>query len=295
MENIYVNNKYKKHYDLLIEKSKNRSLNGRIEKHHILPKSLGGDDSPFNIARLTPREHFVAHLLLVKFTQKEYRYKMVAALVRFGDKINSKQYDLLRKIASENSKGSLNCSFNKVWIHHPETLQIEYVNKNNLHLYDKFILGLSEQRGGFSKGRIWVNDGHNEFMIDSDKINENLKFGRITKVDDAHLKFMASKRHTVEKDKEHSDKMKGRKSIFNLQTNEYKNINPKDINEYISNGWIVKNRPTKTKNPFSVNGQIYHYMDEIKHQYDISATEIIRRLKCKSPKWINWFYLPKKD
>lgn len=57
---------YKKHYDLLIERSKNRVLEGYVEKHHIIPKCLGGTDDKENLAILTPDEHFLAHQLLVK-------------------------------------------------------------------------------------------------------------------------------------------------------------------------------------------------------------------------------------
>ena len=57
---------YKKHYDLLIERSKNRVLEGYVEKHHIIPKCLGGTDDKENLAILTPEEHFLAHQLLIK-------------------------------------------------------------------------------------------------------------------------------------------------------------------------------------------------------------------------------------
>lgn len=36
------------------------------ESHHILPRSLGGGDEPENLVRLTPEDHFFAHLLLAK-------------------------------------------------------------------------------------------------------------------------------------------------------------------------------------------------------------------------------------
>jgi len=39
---------------------------GYSEKHHIVPRSLGGDDTPGNLIRLTPEDHFFAHLLLAK-------------------------------------------------------------------------------------------------------------------------------------------------------------------------------------------------------------------------------------
>lgn len=41
-------------------------LSSYLEKHHIVPRSLGGDDTPGNLIRLTPEDHFFAHLLLAK-------------------------------------------------------------------------------------------------------------------------------------------------------------------------------------------------------------------------------------
>jgi len=36
------------------------------ERHHIVPRALGGTDAANNLVRLTGREHFVAHVLLAK-------------------------------------------------------------------------------------------------------------------------------------------------------------------------------------------------------------------------------------
>lgn len=36
------------------------------ERHHIVPRSHGGDDSPDNLICLTPEDHYFAHLLLAK-------------------------------------------------------------------------------------------------------------------------------------------------------------------------------------------------------------------------------------
>lgn len=57
---------YKKHYDLLISTRKDRKKNDGeyYEKHHIMPKSMGGSDNPSNLIYLTAREHFIAHWLL---------------------------------------------------------------------------------------------------------------------------------------------------------------------------------------------------------------------------------------
>lgn len=39
---------------------------GYSERHHIRPRCLDGDNTPSNIVRLTPEEHYIAHQLLVK-------------------------------------------------------------------------------------------------------------------------------------------------------------------------------------------------------------------------------------
>lgn len=59
---------YKLHYDKLISTRKNRALlpTAYYEKHHIIPKSLGGDDSIQNTVMLTAKEHFLAHWLLYR-------------------------------------------------------------------------------------------------------------------------------------------------------------------------------------------------------------------------------------
>jgi hypothetical protein len=56
------------HYELLIKKAKGREKMGDVyyEKHHIIPKSLGGSNKNENLVHLTGREHFVAHMLLAK-------------------------------------------------------------------------------------------------------------------------------------------------------------------------------------------------------------------------------------
>lgn len=62
---------YKKnYYDYMnYVKTLNRNKNdgNYYEKHHIIPRSLGGDDSKDNLVLLTAREHFLAHYILWKF------------------------------------------------------------------------------------------------------------------------------------------------------------------------------------------------------------------------------------
>lgn len=61
---IYYRMNYQKIYDQIIEKAKTRVLEGYKEKHHILPKCLGGDNDKDNLVELTAREHFLCHRLL---------------------------------------------------------------------------------------------------------------------------------------------------------------------------------------------------------------------------------------
>jgi hypothetical protein len=74
------------------------------EDHHIQPVSLGGKDTPANFARLTPREHFVAHWLFYKMNRtcaKAQAAFWFMANASAGKKINSKSYSIL---AAENVK-----------------------------------------------------------------------------------------------------------------------------------------------------------------------------------------------
>jgi hypothetical protein len=98
---------YKKHYDLLMEKSKNRVIEGYVEKHHIIPRCLGGSDDPENIAKLTPEEHFLAHQLLVKMYPKSSPLIRAALLMTTHDtprRVNNKLFGWLRRRASVTQK-----------------------------------------------------------------------------------------------------------------------------------------------------------------------------------------------
>jgi hypothetical protein len=53
-------------YTALIERAKGRKIGGYSERHHIVPRCVGGSDDNENIAELTAREHYVAHQLLIK-------------------------------------------------------------------------------------------------------------------------------------------------------------------------------------------------------------------------------------
>lgn len=115
---MYLTNKYTRWYYSIIQQSKTRSLSGYTEKHHIIPKSLGGDNAKDNLAILTPREHFICHLLLTKMTEGINKQKMIFGLWRMSvptndrHKITSTQYEKIRnefcKVNSIRHKGKIN-------------------------------------------------------------------------------------------------------------------------------------------------------------------------------------------
>lgn len=59
-----------------------------IERHHIVPRCLGGDDSPANLIKLTSREHFIAHRLLRRAYPDSHGLQFA-----FFSMCNSKRYD----------------------------------------------------------------------------------------------------------------------------------------------------------------------------------------------------------
>ena len=82
---IFIQNKYTKWYYAIIQNANQRVLSSDtyIEKHHIIPSSLGGENSKENLVKLTAREHFVCHLLLTKMVSGQAKFKMLSAVTRF--------------------------------------------------------------------------------------------------------------------------------------------------------------------------------------------------------------------
>ena len=57
---------YNKIYNDLVSRAKTRVLNCYKERHHVIPRCMGGTDDKDNLVDLTAREHFIAHWLLTK-------------------------------------------------------------------------------------------------------------------------------------------------------------------------------------------------------------------------------------
>jgi hypothetical protein len=87
---------YERCYSLLIERARNRITEKPFDKHHIIPRSIGGDDSKTNIAALTIREHIFAHVLLAKLHPENFGLVSCAFRMLHGSR-SSKRASWLRK------------------------------------------------------------------------------------------------------------------------------------------------------------------------------------------------------
>lgn len=106
---MFKENKYYKWYNTIIFNAKSRVIEGYVEEHHILPKSLGGQDSAENLVKLTAREHFICHWLLTKCVETNIE-KMKYALWLMTNtenslqqryKITPKKYEIIKKSLAE--------------------------------------------------------------------------------------------------------------------------------------------------------------------------------------------------
>lgn len=136
-KNIYKQLIEKRRVNVLIRDRKNKP--GFVECHHIIPKSLGGSDDKNNLINFTPKEHFIAHLLLEKIYPDsiEMKYAVSMLVMRFKNlkyiKINSKQYDRIKRemgnLFSKTRRGKNNPVYGLHYVHmyHSETKEMTKV------------------------------------------------------------------------------------------------------------------------------------------------------------------------
>lgn len=114
---LFENNKYSKWYYSIVNNATTRdALKGYSEKHHIIPKSIGGSNSKENLVVLSAREHFVCHLLLTKMLSGDAKKKMIYAFWQLSNQKNLKQqryspssktYEIARKMFAENHSANM--------------------------------------------------------------------------------------------------------------------------------------------------------------------------------------------
>lgn len=176
---------YKKHYDLLIDRAKSRVLTTYVERHHIIPRCVGGSNSKENIVELTPEEHYVAHQLLVKI------YPDVDALVFAANKMtvssnthkrHNKLYGWLKRkhqLICKKRVGQANPSFGKKWYYNIHTLESKKLDA-------KFVTG------DWAEGRIVNKEKFLEIQRKK-KLKENERLNKELEAKQLFEKFQQGK------------------------------------------------------------------------------------------------------
>jgi hypothetical protein len=99
---------YTKIYEDIVRRGKTRNIvsdNVYYERHHIIPRCVGGEDIEDNIVILTAREHYIAHQLLIKMYPNEKKLIYAANMMTVHDSDNrscNRRYEWLRRKFSEN-------------------------------------------------------------------------------------------------------------------------------------------------------------------------------------------------
>lgn len=111
---MFVDNKYYKTYMNLVTKAKTagriKQPNDGFEEHHILPSCMGGRSNKANLVAFTPKEHFVAHRLLMKCTEGKAKMQMACAWFFMSNKrkYNSRGVEAYR-LARKKACSGTNC------------------------------------------------------------------------------------------------------------------------------------------------------------------------------------------
>ena len=109
---MFISSKYTAWYFRIIDRARERTKpEGYCERHHVIPKSIGGSHRRDNLVFLTAREHLLCHYLLSKMAiKREHSVKLMRA---FGamvmksrktcgrQRVTGRLYQELREAASK--------------------------------------------------------------------------------------------------------------------------------------------------------------------------------------------------
>src|ERR1035437_6792830 len=118
MQTMFIQNKYTDTYFKILHNAKTKIYTERTETHHIIPRCLGGTDEDSNLIKLSLREHYIAHLILIRMViGNSNKAKLVHALIMMSKtredftRFNSSLYELTKERYM--SKGSRIYFYNK--------------------------------------------------------------------------------------------------------------------------------------------------------------------------------------
>lgn len=230
---IFIDNKYSRVYFSIINRAKDRILKDTyFEKHHIIPKSLGGSNEKSNLVKLTAREHFICHLLLVKMTSGDAHYKMINAAwlmsINGEVKVNSYTYESLKvkkSIYQKTRKGKLSPSYGRK------------TGRTSKDFTDVWRQNISKSK----KGKPAYNKGVPRSEETKEKISRTRK--ERSKNSNWNIQPPCSKEKAAKIKKANT----GKRWIHNLSIKERKYISGQDVHKYLSLGWALGLGPKTLK------------------------------------------------
>lgn len=229
---------YKRIYDQFIKdrRAKEPDLAGYVERHHILPRSLGGGDEPGNIVSLTPEDHFFAHLLLAKIhggrmwapiafmlagTRKDYRPVK-----------SRKAYGWVRRALSANLRGEFAHQFDWSIYHLRHMDGREWLGRQS----DMPDLGMSKCLANMLiKGRI--KSGRGWYLAQNERPSRKGRSHHKYKRDVVRLVHIDGRKFSGTQDEFHLKHGVARPMVSQLITGKFR----------CAKGWYVEGRPPNAK------------------------------------------------
>jgi len=94
---------YQNIYNKIIENAKNRVVEKKtyVERHHIIPRCLGGDNSKENIVKLFPKEHYIVHLLLFRIYPNHQGISYSFWMMCNGNRGDKRNYRISSRVYEE--------------------------------------------------------------------------------------------------------------------------------------------------------------------------------------------------
>lgn len=250
---------YKLCYDRLIQNAKERNVvDGYVEVHHIIPKSHGGSDDNSNLVKLTAREHYIAHLLLVKIhpnsiTMVKAAMFMCSYSYSNEYRMNNRIYGWLRerfsKKISESQTGEGNSQFGTMWITNFKERKSFKIKKSeaniiladenikqgrviNFSKYDEFGKlktpeNSTKKRGPSKVKKVWVSNLDKKICINvlKSKLKSYLDQGFINKrILNFDEYFEKIKCHKTVNDLKNEKKLKAEKYFSKFMNGNYQSV-----------------------------------------------------------------------
>jgi hypothetical protein len=233
---MFIKNKYTKTYYSIITRAKSRSsLTCYTEKHHIIPKSLGGSNNSENLVCLTAKEHFICHLLLPKMTVGDQKRKMVYAAWRMSVQgkpnqdryqVSSKIYEMIKTQRSAYLKTLVG------------PLSPNFGNKTG-RTSDDFTPEWRSKISASRKGKSSWNKGVSRTEEEKSKISITRKIRAKDPI--WNLRPACS----IEKAQKIRLANLNKKKLYNPTTGKRATINLDQVNIYLDNGWVLGQGPRK--------------------------------------------------